>query len=39
MLEVVENEQCRALAEIVQQLVLRREAAVHGIDGELNRLG
>src|SRR5437870_11655755 len=39
MLEVVEHQQRRALAEVVQQLVLRREAAVHGVDGELDRLG
>ena len=39
MLEVVENEQRRALAEIVEQLVLRREAAVRAVDGELDRLG
>src|SRR4029077_14198776 len=39
MLEVVEHEQRRALAEVVEQLVLRREAAVHGVDGELERLG
>src|ERR687887_1025374 len=39
MLEVVEHEQRRALAEEVQQLVLRREAAVRPVDGELNRLG
>src|SRR5262245_4984980 len=38
MLEVVEHEQRRALAEVVQQLVLRREAAMHGGDCELNRL-
>ena len=35
VLEVVEHEQRRALAEIVEQLLLRREAA----QGELDRLG
>ena len=39
MLEVVEHEQRGAFAEVVEQLILRREPAVHGIDGELNRLG
>ena len=39
MLEVVEHEQRRALAEVVEQLVLRREAAVRAVDGELDRLG
>ena len=39
MLEVVEHEQRRALAEVVQQLLLRREAAVRAVDGELDRLG
>src|SRR3954470_12491825 len=39
MLEVVEHEQRGALAEVVEQLVLRREAAVHGVDGELDRFG
>jgi hypothetical protein len=39
MLEVVEHEQQRAFSEVVEQLILRREAAVHGVDGELNRLG
>ena len=38
MLEVVEHEQRRALAEVVEQLVLRREAAVRAVDGELDRL-
>ena len=39
MLEVVEHEQRRALAEVVEQLVLRREAAVRAVEGELDRLG
>ena len=39
MLEVVEHEQHRALAEVVEQLVLRREVAVHAVEGELDRLG
>ena len=39
MLEVVEHEQRRALAEVVEQLLLRREAAVRAVDGELDRLG
>ena len=39
MLEVVEHEQRGALAEVVEQLVLRREAAVRAVDGELDRLG
>ena len=39
MLEVVEHEQRRALAEVVEQLVLRREAVVRAVDGELDRLG
>ena len=39
MLEVVEHQQRRALAEVVQQLLLRREAAVRAVDRELNRLG
>src|SRR5262249_22583637 len=39
MLEVVQHEQRRALTEVVQQLVPRREAAVRAIDGELDRLG
>ena len=39
MLEVVEHEQRRALAEVVEQLLLRREAAVRAVDGELDRVG
>ena len=39
VLEVVEHEQRGALAEVVEQLLLRREAAVHAVDGELDRLG
>ena len=39
MLEVVEHEQRGALAEVVEQLLLRREAAVRAVDGELDRLG
>ena len=37
MLEIVEHEQRRALAEVVEQLLLRREAAVCAVDGELDR--
>ena len=39
VLEVVEHEQRRPLAEVVEQLLLRREAAVRAVDGELDRLG
>ena len=39
MLEVVEHEQRRPLAEVIEELILRREAAVRAIDGELDRLG
>src|SRR6266446_7020138 len=39
MLEVVEHEESGALAEVVEQLLLRREAAVRAVDGELDRLG
>ena len=39
MLEVVEHEQRRPLAEVVEQLLLRREAAVGAVHRELDRLG
>src|SRR4051794_10204736 len=39
MLEVVQDEQRRALAQIIEKLILRREAAVGAVDGELDRLG
>src|SRR6187401_1157792 len=39
MFEVVQDEQGRALAQIVEKLILRREAAVGAVYGELNRLG
>ncbi len=39
MLEVVEHEERGPLAEVVEQLLLRREAAVHAVEGELDRLG
>ncbi len=39
VLEVVEHEQRRALAQVVEQLLLRREAAVGAVDGELDSLG
>jgi hypothetical protein len=39
MLEVVEDDQHRPFAEVIEQLILRREAAVRAVDGELDRLG
>ena len=39
VLEVVEHEQRRALAQIVEELFLRREAAVGAVHRELDRLG
>ena len=39
VLEVVEHEQRRPLAEVVEQLLLRREAAVGAVHRELDRLG
>ena len=38
MLEVVEHEQCRPLAQVVKELFLRREAAVSAVHRELDRL-
>ena len=39
VLEVVEHEQRRAFAQVIDELVLRREAAVRGVDRELERFG
>ena len=39
VLEVVQDQQRRALAQEVQQLILRREAAVRPVHRELERLG
>ena len=39
VLEVVQHEQRRPLAQIVEELLLRREAAVGAVDRELDRLG
>ncbi len=39
MLEVVEHEQRRALAQIIDELVLGGEAAVGGVDRELDCVG
>ena len=39
MLEVVEHEQRRPLAQVVEELFLRREAAVGAVHRELDRLG
>ena len=39
VLEVVEHEQRRPLAQIVEELLLRREAAVNSVNVELERLG
>ena len=39
VLEVVEHEQRRPLAQVVEELLLRREAAVGAVHRELDRLG
>ncbi len=39
MLEVVEHEERGPIAEVVEELFLRREAAVGAVDRELDRLG
>ena len=39
VLEVVEDEECRALAQVVEKLLLGGEAAVRPVDRELKRVG